>query len=283
MAAAGSPGPESSEYSLTHEEGGEEGGRGFLVFKAATSPATSWPECDITKENINSGELVYMWQTGDAFRVINQRAYCELCRLKGLGYSLSDPFTRGPIGKIYQVKALVRDSEGHPVPVDDETRAKRLAAFSGLMGGGAAASSASVFPTGGAAPITLESVTEALRQSPVFRVAASALGAAGAAAGAAGRFVSWLGRQVQRAAETCFPACFPRSPAMANNWIRVLPGGAAAFYGGPSNARAGDGGPSNARAGDGGPPRRKSRRQPSRNKRQRLPRNSRQSRRRRAS
>ena len=273
MAAAGSPGPESSEYSLTHEEGGEEGGRGFLVFKAATSPATSWPECDITKENINSGELVYMWQTGDAYRVINQRAYCELCRLKGLGYSLSDPFTRGPIGKIYQVKALVRDSEGHPVPVDDETRAKRLAAFSGLMGGGAAASSASVFPTGGAAPITLESVTEALRRSPVFRVAASALGAAGAAAGAAGRFVSWLGRQVQRAAETCFPACFPRSPAMANNWIRDLPGGAAAFYGGPSNARA----------GDGGPPRRKSRRQPSRNKRQRLPRNSRQSRRRRAS
>jgi hypothetical protein len=174
---------DSSDYVLTHE--GE-----TLVFQA-TRPGVGLPTCDITAEEIHTGERVYLWGVRDAYRVVTVTAYTRLCRFHfGSPDPLKDPFTNKAFeGPIYTVTALVRTSTGEPDRrVSPEVAAARAVSLDRFMGGGAPASALSA----AADALSLEAFMARARKEPVFRVAASAATAATAAA----RFAGWLATKV---------------------------------------------------------------------------------------
>jgi len=170
---------DSSDYVLTHE--GDS-----LVFQA-TRPGVGLPTCDITAEEIHTGERVYLWGVRDAYRVVTVAAYARLCRFHfGSPDPLKDPFTNKAFeGPIHTVTALVRTSTGEPDRrVSPEVAAARAASLDRFMGGGAPASALSA----AADALSLEAFMARARKEPVFRVAASAVTAAAAAAS----FAAWL-------------------------------------------------------------------------------------------
>ena len=172
-----------SEYVLTHE--GE-----TLVFQA-TRPGIGLPTCDITAEEIQTGERVYLWRAGDAYRIVTVAAYARLCRFHfGSPDPLKDPFTNKAFdGPIHTVTALVRTSTGEPDRrLSPEVAAARAASLDRFMGGGAPVSAFS----GAAEALSLEAFMARARKEPVFRVAASAAAAAAAAAS----FAAWLTTKV---------------------------------------------------------------------------------------